>query len=171
MKLITLIYRGNAYIFYACVCVQLFSYVQLFTSPWAVVCQAPLSMEFSRQEYWRGLPFPSPGNLSHLGTETVSLCISCVGRQILYHHTPWEDAWKDTMYTYYFFQISSYCWLCLNNFISSVSLTFIASPRRNDMSLSSLKSYSGRWMRKEIEGPVCLNFLGLSKQRTASWMA
>ena len=32
-------------------------------SPWTVACQAPLSMEFSRQEYWSGLPFPSPGDL------------------------------------------------------------------------------------------------------------
>ena len=32
-------------------------------TPWTVVCQAPLSMEFSRQEYWSGLPFPSPGDL------------------------------------------------------------------------------------------------------------
>ena len=31
--------------------------------PWTVACQAPLSIEFSRQEYWSGLPFPSPGNL------------------------------------------------------------------------------------------------------------
>ena len=138
-----LIYRGNAYIFYVCACAR-FTYVQLFTSPWTVACQAPLSVEFSRQEYWRGLPFSSPGNLPHPGTETVSLRISCVGRQILYYCATWEDAWKDTTYTCYFFQISSYCWLCLNNFISSVSQTFTASPRRNDMSLSSLKSYSGR---------------------------
>ena len=39
------------------------SHVQLFETPWTVACQAPLSMEFSRQEYWNGLPFPSPGNL------------------------------------------------------------------------------------------------------------
>ena len=32
-------------------------------TPWAVACQAPLSMEFSKQEYWSGLPFPSPGDL------------------------------------------------------------------------------------------------------------
>ena len=32
------------------------------TTPWAVACQAPLSMEISRQEYWNGLPFPTPGN-------------------------------------------------------------------------------------------------------------
>ena len=43
----------------AVVCSSL-SRVQLFATPWTVVRQAPLSMEFSRQEYWSGLPFPSP---------------------------------------------------------------------------------------------------------------
>ena len=42
--------------------VQLLSYVQLFETPWTVARQAPLSMEFSRQEYQSGLPFPSPGS-------------------------------------------------------------------------------------------------------------
>ena len=37
--------------------------VQFFVTPWAVTCQAPLSMGFSRQEYWSGLPFPSPRDL------------------------------------------------------------------------------------------------------------
>jgi len=37
--------------------------VWLFATPWTVACHAPLSMEFFRQEYWRGLPFPLPGNL------------------------------------------------------------------------------------------------------------
>ena len=35
-------------------------------TPWTVACQAALSMEFSRQEYWSGLPFPSPGDLADL---------------------------------------------------------------------------------------------------------
>ena len=39
------------------------SYVWLFVIPWTVASQAPLSKEFSRQGYWRGLPFPSPGDL------------------------------------------------------------------------------------------------------------
>ena len=39
------------------------SHVQLFVTPWTVVHQIPLSMGFSRQEYWSGLPFPSPGDL------------------------------------------------------------------------------------------------------------
>ena len=37
--------------------------VQLFSTPWAVARQAPLSMGFPRQEYWSGLPFPSPGDI------------------------------------------------------------------------------------------------------------
>ena len=40
-----------------------FCHVQLFATPWTVACQAPLYMEFSRQEYWSGLPCPSPGDL------------------------------------------------------------------------------------------------------------
>ena len=40
--------------------------------PWTVACQAPLSMGFSRQEYWSGLPFPSPGDLPDPGIEPRS---------------------------------------------------------------------------------------------------
>ena len=49
------------------------SRVRLLATPWTVACQAPLSMELSRQEYWTGLPFPSPGDLPNLGTEPTSL--------------------------------------------------------------------------------------------------
>ena len=38
-------------------------------TPWTVACQTPLSMGFSRQEYWSGLPFPSPGDLPDPGIE------------------------------------------------------------------------------------------------------
>jgi len=41
-------------------------------TPWTVACQAPLSMRFSRQEYWSGLPFPSPGGLPDPGIEPRS---------------------------------------------------------------------------------------------------
>ena len=43
-----------------------------FATPWAVAYQAPLSMEFSRPEYWNGLPFPSPGELPDPGIESGS---------------------------------------------------------------------------------------------------
>ena len=48
---------------YSLVKVKSLSHVQLFVTPWTVTHQVPQSMEFSRQEYWSGLPFPSPGNL------------------------------------------------------------------------------------------------------------
>ena len=44
----------------------------LFVAPWAIAHKAPLSMEFCSQEYWSGLPFPSPGDLPHPGTEPGS---------------------------------------------------------------------------------------------------
>ena len=48
------------------------NHVWLFATPWTVAYQAPLSMEFSRQEYWNGLPFPSPGDLPDPGIEPGS---------------------------------------------------------------------------------------------------
>ena len=47
------------------------SHVQLFVTLWSVVCQAPLSMGFSRQEYWIGLPCPPPGNLPYPGIKSM----------------------------------------------------------------------------------------------------
>ena len=52
--------------------VKSLSRVQLFATPWTVAYQAPLSMGFSRQEYWSGLPFPSPGDLPDPGIEPRS---------------------------------------------------------------------------------------------------
>ena len=48
------------------------SRVRLFGTPWTVAYQAPLSMGFSRQEYWSGLPFPSPGDLPNPGIKPGS---------------------------------------------------------------------------------------------------
>ena len=88
-----------------CVCVcacLLLSRVRLFATPWIVAVQASLSMEFSRQEYWRGLPFPSPGDLPDLGIEPwpaalqadslhsapLGLGVKCLGS----HKRCWADA-------------------------------------------------------------------------------
>ena len=48
------------------------SRVQLFATPWMVAYEVPPSMEFPRQEYWSGLPLPSPGDLPDPGVEPVS---------------------------------------------------------------------------------------------------
>ena len=52
--------------------VKSLSCVRLFATPWIVAYQASLSMGFSRQEYWSGLPFPSPGDLPDPGIEPRS---------------------------------------------------------------------------------------------------
>jgi len=66
---------------YACI----LSCVQLLATSWTETHQAPLSVGFSRQEYWSGLPFPSPGDSSQPKDWTPIPCISCIGKQILYH--------------------------------------------------------------------------------------
>ena len=60
-----------------------FSHVRLFVTPWTIAHQAPLSMGFSGQEHWSGLPRLPPGDLPDPGTEPESLYISCIGRQVL----------------------------------------------------------------------------------------
>ena len=55
-----------------CTCTQALSHVQLFVTPWTVACQAPLSVGFSRQEYWSGLLFPLPEDLPNPGIELAS---------------------------------------------------------------------------------------------------
>ena len=51
---------------------KLLSRIQLFATPWTVACQDPQSVGFPRQEYWSGLPFPSPGDLPDPGIEPRS---------------------------------------------------------------------------------------------------
>ena len=57
------------------VCAQLLSCVQLFATPWTEAHQSPLSMEFSRQEYWSGVPLPTPGGLPYPGIDPCLLCL------------------------------------------------------------------------------------------------
>ena len=72
---------GNSqFAFYMRVCMlSRFGHAGLFATPWTVTRQAPLSMGFSRQEYWSGLPCPPPGGLPD---------VSYIGRWVLYHRHP-----------------------------------------------------------------------------------
>ena len=54
-------------------------------TPWTVAHQVPLSMEFSRQEYWSGLPFPSPGDLPDPGIEPGSPTLQADSTVYMYH--------------------------------------------------------------------------------------
>jgi len=77
--------------------VKSLSRVRLFATPWTVAYRAPLSMGFSRQEYWSAVPFLSPGELPDPGIKPGSLAISSEpqGKHKLYIHT----------YIYVLFQI------------------------------------------------------------------
>ena len=73
-----LIYRGLCMnLHFIGIYVWVLSHVWLFSTPWTVVCQAPLSMGFSRQDYWSGLPCPPPGDLSDTGIEPSFNCLQC----------------------------------------------------------------------------------------------
>ena len=85
--------------------VKLLSRVRLFVTPWTVAYQVPPSMGFSRQEYWSGLPFPSPGDLPNPGTEPGSPALQAdaltpepPGKQpkTYFKHT-FKSSWKITL--------------------------------------------------------------------------
>ena len=67
-------YLNIKYNYDACLslCYAVLSCLQLFVTPWTVAQQVPLSMEFFRQEYWSGWPFPPPGNFLYPGIEPGS---------------------------------------------------------------------------------------------------
>ena len=72
-----------------------FSPVQLFAALGTVAHQAPLPMEFSRQEYWRALPCPPPGDLPDPGIEPVSLMSPALAGGFFITSTIWKNL-KDT---------------------------------------------------------------------------
>ena len=102
------------------------SHVLLIVTPWTVACQSPLSMEFSRQEHWSGLPFPPLGDLPNPGIEPMSLVSpSLVWRffNIASLGSPWLS---DTAIFFSFFTSynSSECFLCYRhgNILSILSI-------------------------------------------------
>ena len=68
---------------YVCVHLRRFSCVRLFETLWTAAHQAPLSLEFSMQEYWSGFPCLSLGGLPDPGIKYISY-VSCIGRHVLY---------------------------------------------------------------------------------------
>ena len=67
-----------------------FFHVLLFVAPWTVNSQAPLSMGFSRQEYWSGLPCPPPGDLPDPGIEPMSLLLHALAGGFFTTTATWE---------------------------------------------------------------------------------
>ena len=74
-----------------------FSHVQLFETLWSVARQAPLSMGFSRQEYWSGLPCPLPGDLPDPGIKPMALMLPALVVGFFTTSASWEallDIWR-----------------------------------------------------------------------------
>ena len=65
-------HRNSTFWVLLCMLLNCFSHVQLFATPWTVAFQAPLSLGFSRQEYWSGLSCPPPGDFPNPGIEPRS---------------------------------------------------------------------------------------------------
>ena len=74
-----------------------FNCVQFFVTPWSVAHEASLSMGFSRQEYWSGLPFPSPGDLPDPGIEPTPLASPAFSGGFLITSATWEAPIKRYM--------------------------------------------------------------------------
>ena len=70
---------------------QSLSHARLFVNPWTVACLAPLSMGFSRQEYWSGLPFPSPGDLPDPGIQPGSPALQADSLPSELPGKPWKS--------------------------------------------------------------------------------
>ena len=68
-----------------------FSHVWLCVTPWTAAHQAPLSMGFSRQEYWSGLPCPPPGDFPHPGIKPMSLINPALAGRFFATHDTWES--------------------------------------------------------------------------------
>ena len=76
-----------------------FSHGHLFLTLWAITCQAPLSMGFSRQEYWSGLPCLPPGNLPDPGNESAALVSPALAGGFFTARATWETLPMYSPYT------------------------------------------------------------------------
>ena len=107
-------HHGSVSLLCAC-CAKSLSRVRLFATPWTVARQAPLSMGFSRQEYWNGSPFPPSGDLPHPGIEPVSLTSPLLAGGFFTTSTTWEALYYPKtldapipLFTHFFFVLSWY---------------------------------------------------------------
>ena len=102
--------------------VRSLSHVRLFATPWTIAYQAPPSMGFSRQEYWSGWPFPSPGDLPNPEIEPGSPALEADA-------LPFEPPRKSDMSVGSFKPETSVCWLLSFDFHRRI---FIAFPTTRD---------------------------------------
>ena len=124
------------------------SHVQLFATPWTIARQAPMSMEFSRQEYWSGLPFPTPGDLPNLGINPTSLSSSVLAGWFFISCTTLEaPSCIDTESTLFIFLVQGhlFCfsqWYFLKIYLSLIegsllySIVLVSTKHQHESAIS-----------------------------------
>ena len=75
--------------------------VRLFATPWTVACQASLSMGFSRQGYWSGVPIPSPGNIPDPGIKSVCLMSPSLAGGFFTTRATWDTEIRVINFSYF----------------------------------------------------------------------
>ena len=130
------------------------SVFRLFEIPRTIAHQAPLSTGFSRQEYWSGLPFPSPGESSQAEDRTSVSSISCTGRQILYHWVTREALSKQMAFFFFFFFENfhvkeAFLWLLFGifKFSALLFLSFEAILRKSKGHLNTSAAILRQWLQ------------------------
>ena len=100
----------------SCVLSHLSHCVRLFVTPWTVTRQAPLSMGFSRQEYWSGLPCPPPGCLPNPGSEPWSPALQADSLSLSHQGSPLDfsgssQSWCSVLFLLLGFQVQQTQWM------------------------------------------------------------
>ena len=116
-----------------CECESCFSCVQLFVTLWTIAFQTPLSMEFSRQEYWSGLSCPTPGHLYHPGIEPES---SALVGGCFTTSTIWESLVKGISQSV---QSLSRVWLFATTWIAARQASLSITNSRSSLKLMSIE--------------------------------
>ena len=127
------------------------SRVQLFVIPWTVACQAPLSMGFSWQEYWSGLPFPPPGSLPVPGgSNPYLLCLLHWQADSL----PLSHLGSPNC-IYVCVRARACVCVCVCVLAALPSLPDFRSPTRDQPELPAVEAWSpNHWTTREV--PICI---------------
>ena len=137
--------------------VKLLSRVRHFTTPWTVAYQAPPSMGFSRQEYWSGLPFPSPtmGYYSVIKkNEIMTICSHMDATRD--YHTKWNKSEREKTNTLYHLHVESKIWnkwtyLWNRNGISDMENKLVVAKRKRSERSLNWEFGISRWKLVYIE--------------------
>ena len=135
--------RINKYIWNVLCVLSHFRHVRLCMTLWTVACQAPLSMGFSRQEYWSGLPCPSPQDLPYLGTEPASFMPPALAGEFFTTSATW--LWNIyQIYIFWYTERDIYAWMIFSsNIYIAASFSSFQSQVKHHFSTKGFPNHPG----------------------------